>query len=278
MQTRNLARSFENGIVFYSRVFDNNALKVFYYENDTIKMEMVTDEYEITAEEKREDEEKRKLYIKQASFLSGILVGLAVALTHNLHWILAAIFFSLYTSYDFVGVCHVIKNARKKDEKGRSTAKFHSAEHKVINAYYKYGRVPTLEEIRAESCLSNHCGSLMIIRKIAYYVAISLITPVCGVNVFLYALLLIGLIIWIRTGGQRAGMLKFLEYFFLSKPTDTELNLALEGIKEYDKMEAKNSEEAKKMRECYLENFHGMVVRIVFGSEKLEFDIDKNES
>lgn len=278
MQRRNLARSFENGIVFYSRVFDNNALKVFYDENDTIKMEMVTNEYETTVEEQRKNEEKRRLYIKQASILSGVLIGLAVSLTHNVLWVLGAIFFSLHAAFDFIIGCHIIKDARKKDEKGRSIAKFHSAEHKVINAYYKHGRVPTIEEIKAESSLSDHCGSLIFIRKIVYFMAISLITPICGVNAFIYALLLIGLMIWIKTAGQKPGMLKFLEYFFLSKPTDVELNLALEGIKEYDKMEAENKKEAEKSMECYLENFHGMVVRIVFGNEKLEIDIDRNKS
>ena len=278
MQRRHLARSFENGIVFYSRVFDNNALKAYYDENDTIKIEMVTDEYEETEKEKQENEEKRKLYIKQASILSGVLIGLAVSLTHDFFWIFGAILFSIYAAFDFINVCHTIKATRMKDEKGRSVAKFHSAEHKVINAYLKLGRVPTFEEIKKESSLSDNCGSLIIIRKIVYFIILSLITPICGINAFIYALFIIGLIICVRTSRQNPGMLKFFEYFFLSKPTDVELNLALEGIKEYDKMEEENKKEAEKAMECYLENFHGMVVRIVFGNEKLEIDIDRNKS
>ena len=97
-----------------------------------------------------------------------------------------------------------------------------------------------------------------------YFTVLSLITPVCSINTILYILLMIGLIVCIRTLGQRPGILKFLEYFFLSKPSEEELNLALVGIKEYDRLE----NEAKENSEVLEIEIPGMRIKVVYPSIK----------
>ena len=239
---RNLARSFENGIVFYSTVFNNKALKVFYDENDTIKMENVTDEYEATVVKDKNYKETKKRYMKQAGVLSVILICLAIALTQNVHWVLAAIFFSLYTSYDVIAFYHMVNHVRKKDEKGRTIARFLAAKQKVLNAYAKKDNsIPNTEEVKKASPFSKDCEVQSTIRTLVHTIIFTGILCLSALNAWLYlGVAVIYLILYALE--TKFSYLRVLQFFFMQEPTDKEIALAIEGLRELEIMENEFSE------------------------------------
>lgn len=108
------------------------------------------------------------------------------------------------------------------------TKKYHSAEHMVINAFEKYQRIPTIQELRKTSPYSSTCGSSNVVfcsitifllgvylkyssREMLYIISLVMI-----VNIFLYI----------------NNTYKYIQSFMLKKPTDAKLNVALLALEE----------------------------------------------
>lgn len=56
----------------------------------------------------------------------------------------------LWFLYNFIRFCIVSE---------KELLQYHAAEHKVINAYNYYQRIPTTEETKKASCLHSSCGT-----------------------------------------------------------------------------------------------------------------------
>lgn len=105
--------------------------------------------------------------------------------------------------------------------------KYHAAEHMVINAFYDLHRVPTLEEIKNYSRYSNSCGGNTISQLI--FLCTALIISSCFENPYIIgAISLFGLILPVIL--TNLGLFNFIQFFTTQKPTDKELNIAINGL------------------------------------------------
>ena len=118
----------------------------------------------------------------------------------------------------------------------KTLARFHAAEHKVINAYKRYGGVPSMEELRQSSPYSKDCSSRSVIRSSVIDTMIALAMLLLVKNTFMYISVLVAMFI-LFVLDVKLGVLLPLQRLVFNNPTDVELTVALNGIKEYDAME-----------------------------------------
>lgn len=149
--------------------------------------------------------------------------------TKKINIILAVIYMSVMVSKDFFDLMYAIFQI--KVGKSKSLGRYHAAEHMAIGAYMKYKRIPTLDEIRAESRFQETCGSRRIFKKVGTFLPISLTWLSYNfVDIKVYILeIIIAVLIAILTAKKTT--VKYLQIFVTNKPTDKELIVAFEGIK-----------------------------------------------
>ena len=154
--------------------------------------------------------------------------------------------FSIFVSFDFFLFVEVVYKTKSKNVKNRAIAKFHSAEHMVINVYTKLQRIPTFDEVKKSSRFSKICGSRKNLFKISYYTLLSLVIVFAtGCNGFVYFGLVIIISIFMAIA-EYNGWLIFLQAFITMPPSDSEIKLAIEGVKAFEEME----EKLKNRKEC----------------------------
>lgn len=161
-----------------------------------------------------------------------ILIAVAVTLK-NVWYISAAIFFSIFAShklYQSLVYCYAMKFGKLK-----SLARFHAAEHMAVNAYNAKGTIPTMEDLKNASRLSNACGSRPLLEGwfVPTVISLELITlgPMGG-WLYFFALAITFAVLKLMKGE-----LLFLQYMVTNSAEDTELKVALEGLKAYEEME-----------------------------------------
>ena len=127
---------------------------------------------------------------------------------------------------------------RKKNDKNYCVAEFHSAEHMAVNAYEKLQRIPSLAEVKKFSRFSDDCGSRKVFNVIVYpftVCVIWIIIPYVTSHWLLFAIwasyfLLLFLNI-------KFHILKFLQVIFTKPPSDEQLMLAIEGLRQFEILE-----------------------------------------
>ena len=124
----------------------------------------------------------------------------------------------------------------------KKLARYHSAEHMVLNAYHKLGKVPSLEEIKTFSRFSKYCGCRVLTSKIiedipttlaiAFYAEIHFI-PYILICIFSYI---------IGRKLLKKDFIKVEQILFTEPPTDLELEVAIKGLETLLKEEEKIKE------------------------------------
>lgn len=233
------ARSKCNGIVFYSRAFPGLGLEAFYDENNKIQTRKIftkLDEYgEIL--ENLCDMENEKFSKKHILIINFIIITLGISLCillKNFGILLASLCF-FANSKQFFDVVNFSYSRKFTKSKNYSTAKFHSAEHMVCNAYEKLKRVPTLEEIKRFSRFHKRCGSCFYLSNFFFIISFTLCV------LFLFKLPIYGIamfsIILIFILDMKFRLLRFMQILVTNKPSEKELLLAIEGLKALEDME-----------------------------------------
>lgn len=110
----------------------------------------------------------------------------------------------------------------------KEAKEYHAAEHMVINAFEKYERIPTLQELKETSFYSSMCGSNNIV--------------FCSITIFLLGvylkyssremLYIVSLIMIINIVLYINNTYKYIQAFMLKSPTNEKLNLALLALEE----------------------------------------------
>lgn len=121
----------------------------------------------------------------------------------------------------------------------KSTCRFHSAEHMILNAFRKSGRLPSLEELRGYSRFSNSCGT-----NITTCIVVGNVLIFCGMFICypLFRPMVVPVMVMVAYMLQMCGCLNFLQIFTTETPTDRELHVALEEMKVWLENEAKEDE------------------------------------
>ena len=125
---------------------------------------------------------------------------------------------------------------------GKKVARYHSAEHMVLNAYRKLGKVPSLDEIKTFSRFSQYCGSRALMSKIIAYIPNSLAIAFCDEIHFItfISILIISYIISRKL--LEKDFIKIEQILFTEPPTDLELEVAIKGLETLVKEEEKIKE------------------------------------
>jgi uncharacterized protein YqhQ len=234
--TVNYAFSSDKGITFYSTRNKGYCVKAFLSDNGTI----VTSYEEIDKKTKSNPSNPiAPKWLTTALTLLGI--GMIVySIFYMLYYddSLSNTVSYAYLSVSLLGTSFIIINDLhfRRTPKGRSTGKFHSAEHMAIQAIEKLQRVPTLEEIKCFSRIENSCGTnISMILALMYFLASFwglLLHGIPSIIVYFFSfILLLYLLI--------TGRLNFIQYITTIPPTDVELRVAIACAEEWYNHETK---------------------------------------
>ncbi len=179
----------------------------------------------------------RKYVLDRKSILMMNILLLLLAVTTMDPWIIfGMVYFVVFASKYFYQL--VTFSAAIKFGDARSVGRFHSAEHKVVNAYNTLKRIPTMEELTSFSRFSNECGSRKLIKHSLIYTLISIEIMVLGrMDGYAY---LIGLVITsiLIALISRFNWDCYFQVLVTNKPTAVELQVAYNGIIAFDNMES----------------------------------------
>lgn len=143
-------------------------------------------------------------------------------------WITLKLF--AYTSMFIADVYTVLLKDSTK------TFKFHSAEHMIINAYRRLHRVPTMEELKTFSRFTTDCGTSIYAKRIFTFFLMFITTAIPNLWIALSSVPLAFIITYFLA---KHGGLNFFQIFVTRTPTDSELNVAIEGLKAWIQNEKK---------------------------------------
>lgn len=213
-----LAKSFERGIMFYSKYGDD----VIVATADT-KNKVST---EVITPDKAENSEvmDKKMLVVCLFFATLNYVMLLI----NMMNIDKPDIFKFVKAISLVIVITIIESLFCMIILKRKANKFHAAEHMVINAYDALERVPDIKEIWEFSRFSSNCGSCVAVKDI---INIILVVGVMFVQkTVIYTLIVFGYIC-ISPKLKKMGLYNVIQIFNTKPPTERELNVAIAGMK-----------------------------------------------
>ena len=244
-----ISQSTSNGIIFYSNKCSQIGTLAYIDDFGEIKTKRVFTRICEMEDFIRTPHKFVTICKKDFIILFDLLLVLVCAIvgyfTLNFNFFIAAIYFSFVISFDFFKLLNTTLNMKYTTYKGLSSSRFHAAEHMGINAYLDLQRVPTLDEIKKYSRFSKKCGSRFILSGVSMYTTISiLMSLVPYIELIPYFIILSALTI-LYIIDSKFGILRFLQFFVTNKPTDKELLVAIEGLKQYEITEQKMLEDQK---------------------------------
>ena len=107
----------------------------------------------------------------------------------------------------------------------------------AINAYFRSKKIPTFKDSKKESRFSNKCSSMNLICKIIIFTMIDLKIAFWDKQYFVINIIEIIFIIVVTKLVKQKGLINFLQILVTNKPTDIEIKVAIQGIKEIKKFE-----------------------------------------
>ena len=116
-----------------------------------------------------------------------------------------------------------------------SVCRFHAAEHMVVNALHKLGRIPSLEEVRNYSRFNKACGS----NKMAFKIIVKIILLILTFIFKDHLIEIFMLLVIIPFLPCDLALLNWVQFFTTLPATDRELKVAIEAAKELEKYELK---------------------------------------
>lgn len=232
----NNARAIRNGIIFYSNKSDLIGSKTYFNSSGNIQNKIIFKDMEEYIEFFEKNNKVKKHHYVFFNIILIIFSTLLSILLGNFCFLSASLFFSLLASYDFLELVTTSYNMKSKHGKERSTSSFHAAEHMVANAYEALQRIPTIEEVKNFSRFSKKCGSNKAFSKLFFYCMLSIAMCFSYYNIVVYFILLLLILVYMIQA-KKHGWLIFLQVFITTKPSDKELKLAIEGLKNFEIME-----------------------------------------
>lgn len=221
------ARAYNDGIEFYPK----NGKVIFAKRcNGKVVVESGSCSYS----EKKENRFKSKILLLLLVVVNAIIFSVIGKLKiPNIEVILVALFV-----WEIVLIFYIGEN---KNKNNTQSFKYHAAEHKVLNYVDKYGKnaVLDVEKVMYMSSVSFRCGSTVF--------AVGLIFATLFLVGKAFIPWLILKIVWLIISGYIAlklwanGKCDFLQKLVLVQPTYEEVEVAVEGMKEYLRMREEES-------------------------------------
>ena len=243
-------RSTRKGIVFYSNTMPELAVHAFVDAKGEIHSHLTDILSSFGISDSEELQVQKILNRGQLKVLNILLIVISAFAFRSVSITLGVIYFSLFCSKNLL---HFIEVALSlKVGAMQSVARFHAAEHMALNAYHKLQRIPTLEEIKHFSRFSQNCGSMTMLRPITLEILTSIgIACLDVLNPVVYVFLIVIACPLLVSFVDKIGLLKLLQVFLTSKPTDLELNVAIKGLSEFERMEEEIQKETLGKPVCF---------------------------
>ena len=247
------ALSLDNGIILYSNIFPILGVKTYYDENDNIRYEYTRGYPDNFIFKAVESDNKIRIW---AMIFNLALIVFSLFYIDIGKYALVASFYAFIISHaisDYIAIILWILRHKIMKKEGYSLSKFHAAEHMVINAYEKKQGIPTYEEIKKSSRITNDCGSMetfnQIFSKTLFTVLTYLTVEACikfadwfiktqvdrgplfyiDLVILILSIIIINAYIYI--------LINLIQILVTSKPTDRELRLAEKAINKYEAVE-----------------------------------------
>lgn len=282
------ARSDGRGITIFSNILPEVGVRTYYNADDNIvaRIQHIEDIQEDIQEEEfnKQYNSKKLIRIGEHLFKKKYIYEIFACKTFKyilmmFFWILALlggdiailgvliylIFSNMLESLIFF--INVAEEYKSKNGTKFNIAKFHSAEHKSINAYEKYKRIPTISEVKKASPFTKYCGSSYYYMPLVYKVINIILIPIVfkilkkmgelvnsdyknidlierGILIFIVELSIIALffciqeIVKIVEKMYKFSLFNFMQYFFTNKPDEREIILSIIAIENYEIFEA----------------------------------------
>lgn len=243
MQKKIFARSNQNGIDFCSNVLEGSELKAYFNDDDKFVAEkrlvgptfiLKDTPIGIPSEVKKKN--------KKIGLAIGIALMVLSVFTLEFSIMLAAFYFAFFGVKEILNFISLVKIYRTPNEKGRTIARFLAVKQKVLNAYAKNDNtIPKTEEVKKASWFSKECEVQSTIRTVVHAILFTAILCLSALNTWLYlGVAIVYLILYALE--IKFSYLRVLQIFFLQEPTDKEIALAVEGLRELEIMENEFSE------------------------------------
>lgn len=207
------ARSFNDGIEFYHK-----NITIMATRNSKGELSITTSK---SSKEITVDKKKTALVALAIAVPFSFLYNNTIV---NYHWIIVLLMiWGAICLYYFV---------LSQSKKSYPTYKYHAAEHKVLNYWDKYEKVPeTVQEVIKMNSISWRCGSTgiaIVMILVTLCVIGSYIIPFLFLKILWYIL---SVVITVYLWGK--GKCNFLQKMVIIEPTIEEVEVAFEGFKEY---------------------------------------------
>ena len=243
MQKKIFARSNQNGIDFCSNVLEGSELKAYFNDNDEFVAEkrLAGPTFFLKGIPIGISSEVRKRN-KKAGLAIGIALLVLSTFTLEFAIILSAFYFGFLGVKEVLNFISLVKLYRTPNEKGRTIAKFLAAKQKALNAYAKKDNsIPNTEEVKKASPFSKDCELQSTIRSVVHVVLFTGVLCLSALDTWLYLGVAIAYLI-LYALETKFSFLRFLQCIFMQKPTDKEIALAIEGLRELEIMESEFGE------------------------------------
>lgn len=259
IKTIDHALSTKNGIVMYSNKYPIIGVRTYYNEDDEIKKEVTIGGSILDNIISGNNDIDYNNIIKTERILFTAFCFATIILSIlfcNMSFFVALIglFYSKTISdYALIGV--EVRSYQKQRKDKNSIPRFHAAEHKVINAYEKKQNIPTFEEVEKASRFSKKCGTMAffnnMIRSTCFAVFLIVLSiSSASYNLSFWQILLVSffaafIFYTVFYFIKEFDLLRFMQILVTEKPTEREINLAIEAIKNFEELEKDLQEDGK---------------------------------
>lgn len=208
-------KSYENGIDFYVEYKNEKFVVSAINEGDAINVEKKDNSFKRNETNK----EKNKFYLA----IIAIIFTALYTFFGKSNLMIVACFWMFATGYFIV---NNKKNVNKK------VFKYHAVEHKIINYYSKYGRVPTKrEEIENEDSVLLFCGTTLLTVLMVLISCLILVFSMIS-NIFVAFLIFVSTVcltvfLWL------CGNLNFFQKLSIREPSEEEIKLGVKAMEKF---------------------------------------------
>lgn len=241
--------SFNNGIMFYSKQNPNYVAMATIDESQNIKTKWL-----LVKEAKKEEDmlteqtEKGfvdlafKIFLVMSTPIAAIVLMYFFDVDHTIGFLRIfdgiIIPFIILSYIAIILLVTLVTMMLPEKLFGTNSKKVHAAEHMMIHAYGKIHRLPSIEELRKYSRVDKYCGTNLIL-LILFCFIIFLSHILFKLDLTLCSIIILAFDFCMLLGG-----FNFIQLFITEPPSDSELNLAIEGFKvwiEHEQKSEKNS-------------------------------------
>lgn len=236
------ARSRPDGVVFYSNLVPGIGItSIVSKKGEIIAKPSITFIQDFLGAFVATDYKVSQKAIVIFNLCVGIATLIIAILSKNFWFGFGMFYFLAFASKNFLELIPFAFKLKFGNERMRSLGRFHAAEHQVKNAYrsIKEDRVPTKEEVMASSRFSKYCGSVPLIRNFVIYTALPFEMIFLGGHHALAYTIALLMTITVLVLDIKFNILRFMQVLVTNKPTDLEIDVAMEGFRKFLELENK---------------------------------------